>query len=42
MEAGTDVDTNVIKRIIFITLAGFYVIMAMSTVERLLARRSRA
>ncbi len=42
MEAGTDVDANVIKRIIFITLAGFYVIMAMSTVERLLARRERA
>jgi hypothetical protein len=36
MGAGADVDVNVIKRIIFITVAGVYVIVAMTFVERLL------
>ena len=33
--AGADVDVNVIKRIVFIFLAGVYVIIAMGLVERL-------
>jgi hypothetical protein len=36
MGADADVDVNVIKRIIFIALAGTYVIIAMTIVERLL------
>lgn len=41
MEAGESFNEAVVERIVFIVIAGTYVIMAMSAVERFLARRPR-